>query len=91
VSGVASWGETPRPSASDRLDRYFEACCVIESVHEQALLDHAEKVERFLLARIASKEEVGRVVPDRMLENLEMIRERIEWLTRRIEEIDGDV
>jgi hypothetical protein len=90
VSALTSWGEAPRESPWGRRRRRWEDASIDDSAHERAALDHAEKVERFLVARITAYEEAGRAVPERMLENLENMRGRIEWLASRIEEIKDD-
>ncbi len=83
-------GKPPAPPSWSRRGRDWEEALTEESSQLEDALAHAEKVEQFLIARIAGCEDAGRPVPERMLENLERMRARIEWLTRRIGEIEDD-
>jgi hypothetical protein len=78
--------ESPwRSSRRQREEALFD-----ELGDERELLRQAEEVECTLMERVAHYEDAGRVVPDRLLERLEKVRERIGWIERMVAEVDED-
>jgi hypothetical protein len=59
--------------------------------NERELLQQAEEAECRLMERVVEYEDAGRVVPERLLERLEKVRERIGWIEWMVAELGEDI
>ncbi len=82
MSCTAMWREPPAqpPWGTQRRQR------------EEELFDElGDEAECRLMERVVAYQDAGRVVPDRLLEQLEKVRERIGWIELMVAEIREEI
>jgi hypothetical protein len=91
MSCTALWREPPAQPPWGAQRRQREEELFDELGDERELLQQAEEAECRLMERVVAYQDAGRVVPDRLLEQLEKVRERIGWIELMVAEIQGEI